>query len=281
MSQQEEHEVLPALARFVGATIRDKVVLDQLEEINALKSQLEATRRVEITAPGGHPVYASGSFALGDFDDEAHDEDGNVGTVWSVGLTTLSDRKTRDPTIPMHQMSNIEIRIGGVLYATSEDVDGTRIALGIRRGNPFDWCRPDGSRRKGAMHRSVVCQFGGEDKTAFLTFHLHHFPNGPWRSLRSLNMSNRSIAILNELREELEDEEEPMSRAMDMYHHITDSLAYKHPGQRVEMTSISFCVASVREAIGSLRRGSGFEKQKEKYLRRQVEDNCVGSLRGP
>jgi hypothetical protein len=95
-------------------------------------------------------------------------------------------------------------------------------------------------------------------------------------------MSNRSIAILNELREEFEEEEEePMSRAMDMYHHITDSLAYKHPGQRVEMTSISFCVASVREAIGSLRRGSGFEKQKEKYLRRQVEDNCVGSLRGP
>jgi hypothetical protein len=160
MSQQEEHEVLPALARFVGATIRDKVVLDQLEEINALKSQLEATRRVEITGPGGHPVYASGSFALGDFDDDAHDEDGNVGTVWSVGLTTFSDRKTRDPAIPMHQMSNIEIRIGGVLYATSEDVDGTRIALGIRRGNPFDWCRPDGSRRKGAMHRSVVCQFG-------------------------------------------------------------------------------------------------------------------------
>mmetsp|Transcript_8022 Transcript_8022/g.11572 ORF Transcript_8022/g.11572 Transcript_8022/m.11572 type:complete len:229 (-) Transcript_8022:2105-2791(-) len=46
------------LAPFVASTIRDKVVSDMMDEINALKSRLEESRRVLISGPEGFPVYA-------------------------------------------------------------------------------------------------------------------------------------------------------------------------------------------------------------------------------
>ena len=246
-----------------------------MEQLIALKSQLESTRRVVITGPAGSPLLAQGNFANGEFDTKAVDEDGSCGILWSVGLTTVSDRNTADSTIPMHQLSHIEIRIGGILFATSEEIDGTKIALGIRHGNKFDTCRPDGSRRKDVMTRSAVCEF---DSKAYFTFHLQNFPDADWRSLRSLNMHNRSIAIRNEEREELGleyvDEDELNSEALDMYSYITERLTLQHVGQRCEITSISFRVGCVKDAIESLRRGDEFERLKEKYL----NDNFVDQL---
>lgn len=265
----EEYEVLPNLARFVGATIRDKVVLAQMGEIAVLKAQLEATRRVEITGPGGTPVIATGQFDAGQFETNANDEDGYCGVLWSVGLQTHSDRNTRDPAVPLILLSHLEIRIGGIMYLTSEDIEGTKLALGIRQGNKFDLERPDGTRRKGAMRRSAVCEFASEQKTAFLTFHLKDFPGSSWRSLRSMNMQNRSIAIRNELRDmglDHDEEEDIHLQPVNMYDYVTRRLAETHPYQRAEITSVSFSVGSVREAIGSIRRGKEFDFQKEKYL---------------
>jgi hypothetical protein len=274
MSHPNQHEILPDLAAFVGATIRDKVVLDQMEEIRLLKHQLEATRRVEITGPGGAPVIASGSFSRGEFNDSASNENGSCGVLWSVGLeTNMEDLPWEDdtpPTVPMNMLSNIEIRVGGVLYATSEEIEGTKVALGIRRGNVFDLNNSDGTKRQGGMSRSAVVQFGGsEEKTAFLTFHMKDFPAQDWRSLRSVAMVNRSIAIRNEEREELgleEEEEHESESPMDIYRYITERLAHQHPNQRVEVSSVSFCVASVGDAIASLWRGKEFEILKDRYL---------------
>jgi hypothetical protein len=277
--QSDHYDPLTSLAHLVSATIRDKVVLDQMDEIARLKSQLQFARRVEITGPGGSPVLASGSFADGEFNTEARDEDGDCGTLWSVGLyNTKMGATAAAAVVPMHQLADIEIRIGGVLYATSDDIDGTKIALGIRSGNPFDVHRPplaaasdDSNGQKSTnkqrdMHRSAVCEF---TNLAYLTFHLTNFPPGDWRSLRSLNMHNRSIAIRNEEREEMGEEGE--SEAMDMYSYITERLAVQHPRQVCEVTSVSFCVENVKDAIGSLRRGEDFEREKDKYLRSVVD----------
>ncbi|KAL3800586.1 hypothetical protein ACHAWO_009830 [Cyclotella atomus] len=268
----EDHDPLTSLACLVSATIRDKVVLDQMNEIAALKSQLASTRLVEITGPAGSPILASGSLADGEFNTEACDEDGDCGVLWSVGLYHNTTSSKNMGAVPMHQLANIEIRIGGVLYATSDDIDGTKIALGIRKGNTFDIQESSSSsggidkKQKKCirgMHRSAVCEF---TNLAYLTFHMTNFPRGEWRSLRSLNMHNRSISIRNEERAELGEEEEEESEAMDMYSYITERLAVQHPRQMCEISSVSFCVENLKDAIGSLRRGKEFEREKERYL---------------
>ena len=219
-SSSPPHDVLSNLARLVSATLRDKVVLEQCDVISALQSQLESTRVVTVTGYNGSPVLARGSLREGVFDDEVNDEEGGVGTLWCVGLRgTIDEERHHDDdaaddgsdnnvdnttTVPMNQLAYIEIRIGGILYATSEDIEGTKLALGIRKGNIFDTTHhptttTDGTIQPRDMNRSVVVEFNcGQTKTAYLTFHLTDFPKGDWRSLRSLNMHNRSIAIRNE-----------------------------------------------------------------------------------
>ena len=46
------------LAPFVAATLRDKVIIDQQEEINRLRKQLRIERTITITGPGGSPIFA-------------------------------------------------------------------------------------------------------------------------------------------------------------------------------------------------------------------------------
>lgn len=288
-SSSEPHDVLSSLARLVSATIRDKVVLEQMDELSSLRSRLESSRRVSITGPNGRPVLAEGSLTDGVFDDEANDEDGGVGALWTVGLRTSSDDvggndgiddcgddggNDRNTTVPLGLLSYIEIRIGGIVFSTSEDIEGTKLALGLRKGNAFDTHnRPEG------MDRSAVCEFHcGRYKTAFLTFHMTDFPKGDWRSLRSLNMHNRSVALRNEerqrdggdyydtFRDMVEEEQEEDSESMDMYRYITERLATQHPRQRAELTSVSFNVGSVRDAVKGITRGSEFEVMKERYL---------------
>jgi len=325
-SSSPPHDVLSNLARLVSATLRDKVVLEQCDVISALQSQLESTRVVTVTGYNGSPVLARGSLKEGVFDDEVNDEEGDVGTLWCVGLRSTIDEERHDDvdntnTVPMNQLAYIEIRIGGILYATSEDIEGTKLALGIRKGNIFDTTThhntttttTDGTNQPRDMNRSVVVEFNcGQTKTAYLTFHLTDFPKGDWRSLRSLNMHNRSIAIRNEEYHEQQqhqqqqerglveffgdnndenhryndnddnmldqqqqqhnheenENDEPSIESMDMYHYITERLAIQHPNQRVILTSVSFNVGSVRDAVAGIGgRGNEFEIEKERYLR--------------
>lgn len=51
--------VMSTLAPFVASAIRDKVIADMMDEIDQLKSQLRTTRQVQVTGPGGSPVYAN------------------------------------------------------------------------------------------------------------------------------------------------------------------------------------------------------------------------------
>ena len=101
--------VMSDLATLVAATIRDKVVADQQEEIKRLEHQIATLKRqsrtVAITGPNGVPIYARGEL----------DKDGEqVGSVdgycprWYVWLTQIPGA-----TIVSHeQLLGLEVRVG-------------------------------------------------------------------------------------------------------------------------------------------------------------------------
>eukprot|EP00571_Detonula_confervacea_P001851 CAMPEP_0172317026 /NCGR_PEP_ID=MMETSP1058-20130122/30307_1 /TAXON_ID=83371 /ORGANISM="Detonula confervacea, Strain CCMP 353" /LENGTH=356 /DNA_ID=CAMNT_0013031479 /DNA_START=40 /DNA_END=1110 /DNA_ORIENTATION=- len=316
-NNSDDDDELPNLAKLVAATVRDRVVLEQMEEIQALRSQLNASQRVEITGPNGSPVYARGCFSNGDFnasslqsiDDDEQSSIDETGLFWDVGLQTVGGSDNCDGgnnktnTVPLNKLSNIEIRIGGVLYVTSGEVEGTSMAFGIRPGNKFDF---KGGERD--MSRSAVCEFNTEDNTgassggraALLTFHIRDFPRGHWRSLQSVAMLNRSIALRQQDREEereerreiweverreriehgeidVDDAEEYESDVddeddqdpLDVFNYLTLCLSKRHPGQRADITSVSLCVKSVRGRIENINsRGEDFQNIKENLFRK-------------
>ena len=181
-----DDDELPNLAKLVAATVRDRVVLEQVDAISSLEAQLGALQRVIISGSNGSPVYARGCFSKGDFNAvslknlETEDESADERCFfWDVGVKMVDDKK-----IPLAKLSNLEIRIGGVVYVTTAEVEGTQCAFGIRPGNTFDL------RGKRDMTRSAVVEFNTEDdgtsgrRAALLTFHMPDFPRGHWRSLQ-------------------------------------------------------------------------------------------------
>lgn len=298
----DDDDGLPSLAHLVAATIRDRVVLEQMEEIRALKAQLGASQRVEITGPNATPVYARGSFSNGDFNavsmqsiennEESTDE---TGLYWDVGLDMVESSDNNGKTVPLNKLSNVEIRIGGVLYVTTAEVEGTSMAFGIRPGNQFDL------HNDRDMTRSAVAEFNTEDDTtaggraALFTFHIRDFPRGHWRSLQSVAMLNRSIALRQNEREEQREErrevrqverrervergemdaeeeeseyesdfdDEDDQEPLDVYNYLTLCLSKRHPGQRADITSVSLCAKSVRGRIENIHRGDEFQHTKD------------------
>ena len=98
------------LAPYVAAALRDKVVDDLLDENRKLREQLDNARKVEITGKDGSPVYATGAF-----------QDGtrrNFCELWDVPLemVTLAGSEV---VIPISALKEIEICLGGVVYASS------------------------------------------------------------------------------------------------------------------------------------------------------------------
>jgi len=105
------------IAPFVAAAIRDKVVIDQQQEIQNLQAQLEEARRfrdsvmVTITAPDG-TVYAEGSLAHRNVDN--HTWDGIC--IQRIYLTS-STRDEANPQLTKYQIQDIDsalIKVGGV-----------------------------------------------------------------------------------------------------------------------------------------------------------------------
>jgi len=271
----EESDISPNLANLVAASLRDRVVLEQMEEIKLLKKQLKASRKVEITGKDGTPVYAKGDFTKGRFNWDMHSsgQEHHSEIFWDVGLNMICFE-----SIPLHILTHIKIRIGGVLYCNTEELEGVNTALGICPGIFFD------HKRVSDMKRSVVCEFNPEDdslgRNALLTFHMTCFPKDPLRSLQSVAMLNRSNALLQQHREDerderrearrrerieaglvpidnewedSDDEEVDESERFDVYRYIVHSLSRRNPDQTANFTSVSFCVRSVRSMIEKLR----------------------------
>jgi hypothetical protein len=100
---------MSAFAPFVAAAIRDKVVLELMEENEDMRKQVAKLRHfktVEITGPGGDRVYTRAQF----------DEDGGYKgnpNLWSVHFPT--DQQLVPCPLPM--LDGIQVRLGGVVHA--------------------------------------------------------------------------------------------------------------------------------------------------------------------
>jgi hypothetical protein len=93
------------LAPFVTAALRDKPLKDLMAENDALRKQLQPTRRVEITGPNGTPVHARAQF-----------DDGGT----SVGSSYWDVKFPKGKQLlacPLAALEGIEIWIGGMLKA--------------------------------------------------------------------------------------------------------------------------------------------------------------------
>lgn len=141
------------------------------------------------------------------------------------------------------ELSDIEIRVGGIVYATSSDVALNAIKVGTATGNKFDG---------DDMSRSITCLFsfsgtrndsweprtnGWPLRCAWLTFHLQKISELSWNNLQTIA-----------------DEDDN-----DLYQAMVQEIHW----HSAKLTSISFCTESVWEMIDNLKRGPRFEREKK------------------
>lgn len=109
------------LAPFVAATIRDKVVMDQQEEIETLRAERDQAKHCEeqlkeslitITSPDGNEVYAEALLAK-----RIVESDGQGGITHFTRLANKNGLRATNPNLENCQVRDIEnavIRVGGV-----------------------------------------------------------------------------------------------------------------------------------------------------------------------
>ena len=118
--------IMSDLAKFVAATIKERVAVDLEEENEQLQKKnekLEAERTkaleyasrngtVEITGKGGSPVYARGEMARAQYIDQV--------SVRQYELKLICD----DPTLcPITKVTEAEIRLNGLLVSVLSEYD--------------------------------------------------------------------------------------------------------------------------------------------------------------
>jgi hypothetical protein len=144
------------LAPFVAATLRDKVFQDLMEENEAMQKQIRQSRSVEITGPGGNPVYSRAQF----------DESGyfcNSPDLWEVEFPG-----TQDLSCPLSTLEGIEVRLGGALKSKFTD---------NRVFETFDYA--DG---RDYDHGKVVNFFFGGASSLWLAVRIDGWPRQSWQA---------------------------------------------------------------------------------------------------
>ena len=98
------------LAPFVAAVMRDKTVEELMAKVKEQQQQLKDTMKVEITGPGGTPVYTKGQFENGEWD---------WGDLGAWRITQLE--KVED--CPVNKLTRVEVWIGGIFQTTLNPVN--------------------------------------------------------------------------------------------------------------------------------------------------------------
>jgi len=198
----------------------------------------------------GRPVYCRGSFNDGNFRKITSRSPLPDHLLWEVQLIN----ETSDG-ISLIDLGKLEIRLGGVVYATSSSVAGTQCKV---RGAASDRSRDD-----------LICLFcSGERDTRYNRVgHIHinfrSLPPGPWKQLQSCYLFNCRP--------------ENDTNRTDIFDLVTNPSNYPRriPNQKADVTSISFNVGSVLKLIRNIHRDEEFEKTKETYIAQaeaQVEE---------
>lgn len=236
--------VSPELALAAAAAIKDKALEEQTLELIELREALRASQEVEVTGRLGSPVYCRGTFSDGDFRDLCGGGADLVPTVplWEVKL--INEREY-EGGIPLQCFwSDMEVRIGGVVYATTSAAVGT--ACRVRGAGSSD-SRDD-----------VFCPISSGDseynRNVWMAINFRSLPEGPWMHLQSCARYNNSL---------------PTDRE-DIFHkisHPNGEIAMRIPNQTADVTSVSFNGVNVLKLIKTVRRPHDAEferKQKEK-----------------
>lgn len=239
--------ISPELALAAAAAIGDKALQEQTKELLELRLQLQESRKVEITGRGGRPVYARGQFEDGEYRDR--DEGGSSSSTattttssliplfyssrswWDVQLTMCAE----NDGISLINLQHLEIRLGGIVYATTskDEVEGNDVII-------ID----DNNIRPPDTHRNVTIpiQSGGGCRNATLTLDLRNMPEPPWKMLKSAISYNQTENNVDDL--------------IDVFDILSSSrqLPQRLPDQVADVVSISFDTNSVRSMLLCLMR---------------------------
>ena len=214
--------ISPELALAAAAAIGDKALEDQTKELLKLKTQLAESRKVDITGIGGSPVYATGQFEDGKY----RHTDGFSRIWWNVDVTFC------EPIggITLEILQHLEIRLGGIVYATTADDEVQRHRIITLDSDHFPG-------------RNVIIPITsvGNCRNATIQIDLRDLPEPPWKMLRSVIAYNQT--------------ENNVDALIDVFDILTSSrqLPQRLPNQVVDLISISFdtsCVQSLLFALG-------------------------------
>mmetsp|Transcript_2585 Transcript_2585/g.5549 ORF Transcript_2585/g.5549 Transcript_2585/m.5549 type:complete len:248 (-) Transcript_2585:427-1170(-) len=241
--------VSPELALAAAAAIKDKALEQQTMELIQLKKQLHASQEVEITGKMGRPVYCRGSFQDGNFRE-------NVGllppgVLWEVKLV---NDEAFEAGIPLREFwPDMEIRLGGVVFASTSTVSGTMCKV---RGAASNNSRDD-----------VFCpitsgdEYNRYNRIAGMAIDFRSLPEGPWKHLQSCATYNSRVA--NDERD-------------DIFHKISHPTQFPRriPNQTADITSMCFHATSVLKLIRTVHGDEEFEREKKERLT-EIEANIA------
>jgi hypothetical protein len=150
------------LAPFVAAAIRDKVVQELMKENEAMRKQVAKLRQfktVEITGPGGNPVYTRAQF------DEDGCYNGNP-NLWSVHFP---EGKQLFPC-PLPMLEGIQVRLGGAGQAAFNN-NSTAFETSL-----------DEDRRDHENGKVVSFCFSGGSSSLWLVVMVDGWPRERWQA---------------------------------------------------------------------------------------------------
>ena len=155
------------LAQFVAATIRDKVVLDLLEENKRLRNLIQNHNTIEITGKNGHPTYIRSQQYI---DGRYYVDNNNC---------------NQSLLCPLKQLPDIEIRMGtGV----------TQILLSL---NHDSWGFIEGNSIVFLFETDMVRK--GIRITIEVTLCIEGWPEERWHSLERIHPQNVFITLVHSL----------------------------------------------------------------------------------
>jgi hypothetical protein len=212
--------ISPELALAAAAAIGDKALQEQTTELLELRRQLAESRKVEITGSGGRPIYARGQFEDGEYRDESTIEGESW---WDVQLTMCEDK---NDGISLLNLQHLEIRLGGIVYATTskDEVEGNDVIILDNNNN-------------NSRNVTIPIQSGGGCRNATLSLDLRDMPEPPWKMLKSAVSYNQTENNFDEL--------------IDVFDIMTSSrqLPQRLPNQVADIVRISFDTDSVRTML--------------------------------
>ena len=211
-------------ASLPGGDGGDDVVL--LQETNRrLREKIDdlarTRHRIEITGRRGDPVLATGAFETGRWEVQH-----GGARLWSVDL--VLDGASDAIAVPLSALEDLEVRLGGVLYASACSHE-----VRVRLDGHSEW---DGETRK-----EVSCHFGGPVTGVRLQVRVDGWARRHWEGVARKDAARRR----NEHRANL-----------NMYDVLVEEVPERCPGATATFVRASFCGECVEQLARRSQRGA-------------------------